>query len=427
MNLKLTPGTLGLKRFKNYTFTPYKDVGHQPLPTFYMPYTTTVNPNLDAARKDSKEWARRMGMLDTIPGVPNGYIWDDHKFDVADVALCGAMIHPVATGPELNLTAGWLVWGTYADDYFPMLYGNARNMAGAKVFNARLKAFMPDDPATLVEVPTNPVERGLADLWARTAGPMTTSSRNLFRKAVQDMIESWLWELSNQIQNRVPDPVDYVEMRRKTFGSDLTMSLSRMAQGDSIPAAIFRTRPMRGIDNSVADYACMTNDVFSYQKEIEYEGEINNSVLVVQYFLEIEPEEAVLVVNKLMTARMEQFEHIVATELPALFEDFNLDEAVRDKLLGYVKRLQQYMAGVLRWHIAVDRYKEVELRKTPKPGRLYGAPTGLGTSATRVAALFSAKRPAPPAKPEPEPVTSYLPKGPPRAAESWALTWREKL
>jgi germacradienol/geosmin synthase len=387
-SLKLTPGTLGLKRFKNHAFIPYKDVGHLPLPKFYMPYTTTVNPNLDAARKDSKEWARRMGMLDTLPGVPGGYIWDDHKFDVADVALCGAMIHPVSTGPELNLTAGWLVWGTYADDYFPMLYGSSRNMAGAKVFNARLSAFMPDDTSTMVEVPTNPVERGLADLWARTAGPMTANARSQFRRAVQDMTESWLWELANQTQNRVPDPVDYIEMRRKTFGSDLTMSLSRMAQGDSIPAALFRTRPMRGLENSAADYACFTNDVFSYQKEIEYEGELNNSVLVVQYFLEMPPAEAVLVVNNLMTARMQQFEHIVATELPALFEDFSLDKAVQAKVLGYVEKLQQWMAGVLRWHIAVDRYKELELRNTPKPGRLYGVPKGLGTSALRLAQEF---------------------------------------
>ncbi len=110
-NIKLTPGTLGLKRFKYHAFIPYKEVGHLPLPKFYMPFTTTLNPSLDAARKHSKEWARKMGMLETIPGVPGGYIWDDHKFDVADVALCGALIHPAATGPELELTADWLVWG----------------------------------------------------------------------------------------------------------------------------------------------------------------------------------------------------------------------------------------------------------------------------------------------------------------------------
>ena len=40
------------------------------------------------------------------------------------------------------------------------------------------------------------------------------------RHHVEVMLESWLWELANQIQNRIPDPVDYIEMRRLTFGAD---------------------------------------------------------------------------------------------------------------------------------------------------------------------------------------------------------------
>jgi germacradienol/geosmin synthase len=333
-----------------------------------------------------------MGMLDTLPGMPEVFIWDDHKFDVADVALCGALIHPEASAEQLNLTAGWLVWGTYADDYFPAFYGHTRDMAGAKLFNARLSAFMPDGACTAV--PTNPVERGLADLWARTAGPMTERSRRLFRKAVQDMTASWLWELANQIQNRIPDPVDYVEMRRKTFGSDLTMSLSRLAHGDAIPEEIFHTRPVRGLENSAADYACLTNDVFSYQKEIEFEGELNNGVLVVQRFLNLDSSRAVETVNDLMTARMHQFEHIVSKELPILVRNAGLDQKAQDRLRIYVEKLQRWMAGVLRWHIAVDRYKEFELLNTRKPRRTkrVGELTGMGTSAARIAELFSASR-----------------------------------
>jgi germacradienol/geosmin synthase len=391
--LHLSYGSLGLSRFKRFNHVPYQAVGHLKLPKFYMPYTTGLSPHLDAARKHSKQWARQMGMLDTLPGVPGGFIWDDHKFDVADVALCGALINPEATGPELNLTAGWLVWGTYADDYFPTLYGNTRDMVGAKVFNARLTAFMPDDPATLTAIPTNPVERGLADLWARTAGPMSLHARNQFRKAIQDMTESWLWELANQMQNRIPDPVDYVEMRRKTFGSDLTMSLSRLAHGDAIPPEIFHTRPIRGLENSAADYACLTNDVFSYQKEIEFEGELNNGVLVVQNFLDLTPLQAVEVVNNLMTARMQQFEHTVAMELPALIQNAGLDAKAQEKLRTYVEKLQHWMAGVLIWHQTVDRYKEFELRQSQHPTRLLGSPTGLGTSAARITALFGGKRP----------------------------------
>ncbi|MCC3507701.1 MAG: germacradienol/geosmin synthase [Microcoleus sp. PH2017_17_BER_D_A] len=382
---------LGLGRFKSFTHVPYQAVGPVKLPNFYMPFSTTLNPNLDAARNHSKEWARRMGMLDSLPGIPDAFIWNDHKFDVADVALCGAWIHPNGSEHELNLTACWLVWGTYADDYFPALYGNNRDMAGAKVFNARLSAFMPLDDSTPPAVPTNPVERGLADIWSRTAGPMSANARTEFRRAIQDMTDSWVWELANQTQNRIPDPIDYIEMRRKTFGSDLTMSLSRLAQGGEIPMEIYYSRPMRSLENSAADFACFTNDIFSYQKEIEFEGEIHNIVLVVQNFLNCDMIQAVEIVNNLMTARAQQFQHIVATELPALFEDFNLDESTREKLLAYVEKLEQWMCGVLKWHTKVDRYKEFELRNSASPVvRLLNGPTGFGTSAAHIKSLVGA-------------------------------------
>ncbi|HEX5751881.1 MAG TPA: family 2 encapsulin nanocompartment cargo protein terpene cyclase [Archangium sp.] len=393
--LHLTPGGLGLGRIKSYTHVPFTAVGPVKLPRFYMPYSTRQNSHLDAARRSSKEWARRMGMLESLPGLPGACIWNDHIFDVADVALCGALIHPAATGPQLDITACWLVWGTYADDYFPALYGYRGDMAGAKVFNARLSAFMPDDPATPTTVPTNPVEKGLADLWARTAGPMSAEARNHFRKAIQDMTESWLWELANQMQNRVPDPVDYVEMRRKTFGSDLTMSLCRLAQGHGLPAELFRTRTMRALENSAADYACLTNDVFSYQKEIEFEGELHNGVLVVQRFLDLDKARSVEVVNDLMTARMRQFEHLIKTELPTLITHFGLDGKAQERLHAYVEQLQQWMAGVLIWHQTVDRYKEFELRRSRTPGRYLHhlrGPTGLGTSAARIASLLGGNR-----------------------------------
>ncbi|MDB9534314.1 family 2 encapsulin nanocompartment cargo protein terpene cyclase [Dolichospermum planctonicum CS-1226] len=376
--------TLGLGRFKSFTHVPYQTVGPVKLPKFYMPFSTTLNPNLDAARNHSKEWARRMGMLESLPGIPDAFIWNDHKFDVADVALCGAWIHPNGSEHELNLTACWLVWGTYADDYFPAIYGNNRDLAGAKIFNARLSAFMPLDNST-PPVATNPVEKGLADIWSRTAGPMSSTARTEFRRAIQDMTDSWVWELANQTQNRIPDPIDYIEMRRKTFGSDLTMSLSRLSHGGEIPMQIYYSRPMRSLENAAADFACFTNDIFSYQKEIEFEGEIHNCVLVVQNFLKCDLIKAVEIVNNLMTARAQQFQHIVETELPALFDDFNLDKNTREKLLKYIEKLEQWMCGVLKWHTKVDRYKEFELRNSASPiVRLLNGPTGFGTSAAHI-------------------------------------------
>jgi germacradienol/geosmin synthase len=145
---------------------------------------------------------------------------------------------------------------------------------------------------------------------------------------------------------------------------------------------------MRGLDNSAADYACLANDIFSYQKEIQFEGELHNCVLVVQSFLDCDLRQAVDIVNDLMTARIREFQHIVDTELPVLFEDFNLDESARDVLNGYVAELQDWMAGVLLWHRETRRYDEAELSYPLTVARPVGGPTGLGTAAAHLGSLL---------------------------------------
>ncbi|HVQ99636.1 MAG TPA: hypothetical protein VMS16_12680, partial [Mycobacterium sp.] len=383
--IRLSPGTLGMQRVKYHTHSPYLPVGPTRLPDFYMPYTARVNGHLERSRRYCIDWAGQMGMLDPPPG--GVAIWDEENLASFDFADCAARIHPDASGPQLDLSAAWLTWGTYGDDYFPAVFGPTRNMAGAKVFNARLPEFMPLDCST-TPPPANPVEAGLADLWSRTATGMTIAGRRQFRHAVESMTTSWLWELANHIQHRIPDPVDYIEMRYHTFGSDLTMSLARIAKSGALPAELFDTRPLRALENSAVNYATFTNDIFSYQKEIEFEGELHNMVLVTQKFLEIDREQAVEVVNNLMTSRMRQFEHIIAAELPVIAEEFQLDAAAREALDDHVVGLQDWVAGILDWHMTSGRYPEPALRRRyqKKPQRL-GGPTGPGISAASISGL----------------------------------------
>ncbi len=372
------------RRLTSFTHVPYQAVGPLPLPDFHMPFRTRLSPHLPAARRATVEWSRRMGMLDPLPDVPGSGLWDEHSLTVFDLALCAAGIHPDASVAELDLTTGWLTWGTYADDYYPAVFGRTRDLAGARACNERLLEFMPVD-STATPPPSSALERGLADLWSRTTGGMPVSARRTFRDTVEEMTGSWLWELANQMQNRIPDPVDYIEMRRKTFGSDFTMSLSRLAHGDTVPPEIYQTRPIREMEHSAADYACLVNDVFSYQKEIEFEGELHNAVLVVQNFFNVDRKRALDVVHDLMTSRMRQFEHVVSAELPALFDSYDLDAGVRNTLTRYAESLQDWLAGILTWHRETGRYKQSELRRYPGRQWRSGGPTGLGTSAARIA------------------------------------------
>ncbi|MCS0602155.1 terpene synthase family protein [Streptomyces sp. LP11] len=337
-------------RLRAYSHVPYQKVGPAILPEFHMPYRLELSPHLDRARRTLLTWTHEVGMLEEG-------VWDEDKLRAYDLALCSAGLDPDATPEALDLSAQWLAFGTYGDDYYPLVYGHRRDLAAARLTTARLSACMPvEGPPTIV--PGDAMERSLIDLWARTTADMTPDQRRTLKAAVDTMTESWVWELSNQLQNRVPDPVDYLEMRRSTFGSDLTLSLCRMGHGPAVPPEVYRSGPVRSLENAAIDYACLLNDIFSYQKEIEYEGEMHNAILVVQTFFGVDYPTALGVVHDLTTQRMRQFEHVIAHELPVLYDDFALTEAGRAAMDGYVLDLQNWLAGILNWHSNVDRYRD---------------------------------------------------------------------
>jgi germacradienol/geosmin synthase len=339
----------GAERLRAYTHVPYQKVGPSLLPDFPMPFQVELSPHLPGARERLTGWMHRMGMLQEG-------VWDEDRLAAADLPLCAAGLDPDATSEGLDLASQWLAWGTYGDDYYPVVHGHRRDLAAARLTTRRLADCMPVEGEGAL-VPANGMERGLIDLWARTTAEMTPDDRRFLKDAVNVMTESWVWELSNQLQNRIPDPVDYLEMRRATFGSDLTLSLCRMGHGPAVPPEVYRSGPVRSLENAAVDYACLLNDVFSYQKEIEYEGEIHNAILVVQNFFGVDYPTALSVVHDLMTQRMRQFQHVVAHELPVVYDDFDLSEEAREVMRGYVGDLQNWMAGILNWHRSVDRYK----------------------------------------------------------------------
>ena len=73
-------------------------------------------------------------------------------------------------------------------------------------------------------------------------------SRGSFRQAVEDMTESWLWELANQIQNRDPRP--------GRLHRDAPQDLRLGPDDEPVPPShgrpsrpVYRSGPMREIEN----------------------------------------------------------------------------------------------------------------------------------------------------------------------------------
>ncbi|MFI1715228.1 germacradienol/geosmin synthase [Streptomyces litmocidini] len=370
-------------RHRAFTHAPHQHVGPSLLPEFDLPYPLTINPHHQAARRHTVDWAERAGLLDDL--------WDRPMAEGFDLALCAAGLDPDASPEDLELSADWLTWGTYADDYYPAVFGRAGNLAGAKEQTDRLKACMPiDEPASGAAHAVNALERSLADVWARTAATMAPPALEQLRASLDVMLDSWMWEMHNVVQHRVPDPVDYIEMRRSTFGSELTTLLCRLRQDTVLPPELFRSGTVRSLENSVMDYGALVNDLFSYQKEIEVEGEVHNGVLVLQKFFDCDYPTAVSMVDDLMRGRLRQYENLKQREVPLLYEEFGLDAAGREAFEAYLRELEDWLAGVLNWHRKVRRYGAEDVRSGSGSALLRCGPTGLGTSAARISELLGA-------------------------------------
>ena len=351
-------------RLKRLSHPPFEQVGPTPIPDIATPSELRLNPHLPVARRHVLDWCRRMGFFEGV--------WDERHAAGADFALCAAGIHPAASPEELDLSSAWLAWGTYADDFYPAVFGSARDRTGARLSNERLSALMSDSPPT----PVSALECGLADLWRRsTAGASETACQAL-RRGAQAMLDSWLWELDNKAAHRVPDPIDYVEMRRDTFGSDLTMALARTAHS-SIPDEVLRSRPVRALEHAAADWSWLVNDLYSYQKEIQFEGDVHNSVLVAQDFFGYDRDRALEVVRALIAARLDAFRHAAEVEIPALAAAMRLPSTTRAALDRHVQELRDWMTGIHHWHRHTGRYPEAEQRRRQAARLAQLSPWGL--------------------------------------------------
>ncbi|MFE2407229.1 germacradienol/geosmin synthase [Kitasatospora sp. NPDC059408] len=378
-------------RLRSRSHVPFQKVGPSQLPDLPMPFPARMNPNLDAARANVIDWAHRVRLFDAAPGVPGEYVWDEQQLREFDGALFMAGILSDAGADELGLASIWMAWGLYADDYYPAMFGLTGNLVAARLCHERLLALMPLDPAATVPAPANALERGLADAWPRTAAGMEAAARAELRSTIVVMLESWLWEVANRVHHRIPDPVDYLEMRRSTVASELTLTMPRLVGKWEVPEEIRCSSTMQELEKSAADYGALLNDMFSYQKEMEYEGDFHNSLIVVQSFFNCDSPAALTIVNDLMNSRVGQFRHVLANELPALLDGFEGDQQSRDAVEQQIELLKDSMTATLTWHLATGRYRAENLpRHFARSPRLTfpAGPTGLGTSAARLVTTY---------------------------------------
>jgi germacradienol/geosmin synthase len=327
-----------------------------------MPFESRLNPHVDQARAQVKEWARQMGMFDEeYAQWPQR--WSEETFTRADFPLFIALTHPDADARELELVTDWHVALWFVDDLFLPLYRRDHDQESAAAQVERLMLFLPLDGLPRPLRPGNPVERAFADLWTGTAATMSPLWRERFISSVRRFLDGVLWELEH-VDHAVIDLIEYLGARRDFGGLQFTAVLMEHAMGELRPD-VLRRREFRTAVDAFVDAISLHNDIVSYDREVDEGTVANNGVEVAGKALGLPRRDAAAVVNDLLTARVDTLANAPATVPP---------EAVR-----FVESLQEALAGSYLWHELTGRFGSA-------PAGALGKPRGLGTSA---AYLFS--------------------------------------
>ncbi|MCX5384785.1 hypothetical protein OOJ98_16005 [Streptomyces sp. NBC_00083] len=339
------------------------------------PYPVRRSPDVAAARSHSARWAHEIGIL---AAPESGFrVWDERDFSDFDFALFGALVHPSARGDLLNLVADWYVWGWYLDDLMLHRFKRPRDLLGAQAFLKRLSAFACGSPPR----PANPAERGLADLWARTISNHPPAWRDRLGGRLPNLFDDALWEIDNLARGQVPEPVDYLQVRRAAGGALWAAQLVEHVLGLDLPADLMARQVFTRAADAFTDVVDLHNDLVSYRRETEYEQEVSNAVVVFRAHTGDGQTKAADAVERLLDSRLALFDRLITTDIPATLASEAVGADITSAVMRYLDGLKHWLAGDYQWHLETRRYHESSWRRSYRP------PTarGIGTSATHPA------------------------------------------
>jgi germacradienol/geosmin synthase len=272
------------------------------------------NPHAQAAGARTRAWARRTGLT---------------RARAAErTALC-AWTHPDASAAELELIGGWHVLLDHA--------------LATRVDPARLHA---------PRVPAGPVERGLADLWPRTAARTSESWRERFTERTAAVLGAGPCSTD--------DLAEHLATLRRTGRASWSADLVEVAVGFEAPAGIAVARSAR---DAFCDAVHLRHDLLRHDllgnhllgNHREPRGSGTGAVALVVDRLGLDPGDAARRVADLLVSRLRRFEHLALVELPAALAEHDLPEAERDGVLRWVGALRDWLAGDRDQHPLPDR------------------------------------------------------------------------
>jgi (+)-beta-caryophyllene/(+)-caryolan-1-ol synthase len=193
-------------------------------------------------------------------------------------------------------------------------------------------------------VPSDVMERSLADLWSRLPQGRSPGWHATLRHDLKAFLHSYAVESAERQSGRPPDLGPYLAHRRDTAGTRWCTDLTEVVVGVDLPESVRRQAAYQAIKDAAAEHCGLFNDIHSAGKEA-VTGQIHNAVCLVMRDRGLALEEAMQLVNDMATDCVHAFEQAVA----ALPRSAELDR--------WVTGVRQLVRGNVDWHFESERYR----------------------------------------------------------------------
>ncbi|WBB61344.1 hypothetical protein O7599_01925 [Streptomyces sp. WMMC500] len=273
-------------------------------------------------------------------------------FHRAGFGRFAAAVYP--RSDRLELVAEWQVYNWIVDDQLDE--GHVTRTPAQRLHTAaELPAQL--DPDLDGPAPTGPLAAALADLWERTAKPLSRAWRERFAAHYRDFL--WYTVLPHAEPARIAGQslADFQRRRRLNSGCEMSFDLIEPANSAEIPAAVVASDAYRAVRDAANDVISWTNDIYSVGKETA-RGD-HDHLAAVLWRLDGGTRQGALDRAAAMVARRTEDFASACRDVRGMRALFGLAPDRWAVVEESLTDLGSWIAGSLEWHGWSPRYREV--------------------------------------------------------------------
>ena len=287
-----------------------------------LPYPARLNPHLGRARGRTPSSGRAtMGMIEAATAGSGTRPTSTRT----TTRCCARTPTPTATAQTLDSITDWYVWVFFFDDHFLELFKRTRDLAARKAYLDRLPRSCRSTGATSPE-PANPVEAGLADLWARTVpGDVARTGAPVRREHPEPARRVAVGAGQHQRRAGSPTPSSTSRCAARSAARRGRPTSSSTRSAPRSPTHRRQPADARAAGHVLRRRAPAQRPVLLPARGRRTRASSATACWSSRHFLGCATQQAAEAVNDLLTSRLHQFENTALTELPLLFAEHALD------------------------------------------------------------------------------------------------------